>query len=137
MARDLLLDTSALVSLLDRAQERHSECAEFFHDWTGSVVTTEAVLTEATHLLSHVSGGRAACLRFVLGGGAMLVPTDTPALRRCERLIAQFADLPMDYADATLVVLADELDSDMVFTLDRDFDVYRRRDVRPLRRVPQ
>jgi len=42
----------------------------------------------------------------------------------------------MDYANATLVVLAAELGTDTVFTLDTDFDVYRLPDGRPLRRVP-
>jgi hypothetical protein len=40
--------------------------------------------------------------------------------------VKQYADLPMDYADATLVVLAEELETNLVFTTDRrDFSVYR------------
>jgi len=35
----------------------------------------------------------------------------------------KYAD--MDFADATLVVLAEDLNTDLVFTVDRDFDVYR------------
>jgi predicted nucleic acid-binding protein len=43
----LLLDTGALVSLLDRSQHRHVAFMEYFERWSGEVVTTEAVLTEA------------------------------------------------------------------------------------------
>ncbi len=65
------------------------------------MVSTDAVLTEATHLLGRVRGGRVACLEF-------------------------FDDLPMDYADASLVVLAEDLGTNVVFTTDRkDFGVYR------------
>jgi predicted nucleic acid-binding protein len=48
-----------------------------------------------------------------------------------------FADLPMDFADATLVALAEELDCAAVFTTDRtDFSVYRLKGRKPFRLVP-
>ncbi len=126
MANELLLDTGALVSLLDRSQTRHEEFARFFDSWTAPVVSSEAVLTEATHLLGRIPGGRRTCLDFFLAGGALLVPSTLPSLRRCRELIDSYDDLPMDFADATLVVLAEELGTDCVFTTDhRDFSVYR------------
>jgi hypothetical protein len=49
----------------------------------------------------------------------------------------QYADLPMDYADATLVVLAEELDTNLAFTTDRrNFTVYRIRGRRRFQIVP-
>lgn len=60
MAGELLLDTGALVSLLDRSQTHHQEVAKFFQGWQGAVVSTEAVLTESTHLLGRIQGGRQA-----------------------------------------------------------------------------
>jgi predicted nucleic acid-binding protein len=122
---ELLLDTGALVSLLDRSQAHHETCAAWFDDWTGAVVSTEAVLTEATHLLSGTAGGREACVEFFLAGGATLVPSDEASLRRCHALLRQYGDMRMDFADATLVALAEELGARKVFTLDADFDVYR------------
>ena len=38
-----LLDTGAPVSLLDRSQTHHLKCRRAFADWTGPVVSTEAV----------------------------------------------------------------------------------------------
>lgn len=137
MAGELLLDTGALVSLLDRRQRRHGEFVEFFEAWQGPIVSTEAVLTESTHLLGEVRGGGAACADFFLEGAALLVPTTLPSLRRARQLLAQYGDLPMDYADATLVVLAEELGTDLVFTTDRkDFGVYRISGRRRFRVVP-
>ena len=72
MPGELLLDTGALVSLLDRSQTHHADCTDFFDSWSGPIVSTEAVLTEATHLLGRVHGGRRACLEFFLLGGAVL-----------------------------------------------------------------
>jgi predicted nucleic acid-binding protein len=137
MAGELLLDTGALVSLLDRSQKHHEKCVRFFGSWDGPVVSTEAVLTEATHRLGRVQRGRQACLDFALIGGTVLVPTTISALRRARELLDQYADLPMDYADATLVVLGEELGTDLVFTTDRrDFRVYRLRGRKPFRIVP-
>jgi hypothetical protein len=75
VAGELILDTGGLVSLLDRSQSGHAAFAKFFAGWNGPVVSTEAVLTEATHLLGRVAGGPAACVRFFLEGGAVLVPS--------------------------------------------------------------
>ncbi|MCB1035988.1 MAG: hypothetical protein KDD47_19355 [Acidobacteria bacterium] len=84
------------------------------------------MLTEATHLLDRVHGGSAACLDFFLRGGATLVPTSRRSLERCRTLMEKFADLPMDYADATLVALGEELGTARILTTDRrDFGVYR------------
>lgn len=125
MAGELLLDTGALVSLLDRSQHRHAVFTEHF-EWSGEVITTEAVLTEAIHLLTRVRGGPETCLDFVLSGGAVLVPASNASLRRARALIEQYRDLPMDYADATLVALAEDIGTNLVFTTDqRDFSIYR------------
>jgi uncharacterized protein len=135
---ELLLDTGALVSLLDRSQTHHHACRRLFDDWEGAVVSTEAVLTEATHLLAGVHGGTASCVEFFLAGGAVLVPSTTASLRRVRRLLDRYADLPMDFADATLVALAEELGSNVVFTTDRtDFSIYRLRDRKPFRILPE
>ena len=125
MADELLLDTGALIGLLDRSQAVHKSCAAFFRTWTGPIVTTEAVLTEATHLLSDLPLGVAACIDFILRAEVILIPSTEVSLRRCLALIEKYSDLPMDFADATLVVLAEELDSDRIFTVDGDFQVYR------------
>jgi uncharacterized protein len=126
MPGELLLDTGALVSLLDRSQSLHTPCLGFFETWTAPIVSTEAVLTEATHLLARVRGGRRACLDFFLSGAATLAPSTLASLRRARELLDQYAHLPMDFADATLVVLAEDLGTNLVFTTDqRDFAVYR------------
>ena len=138
MPGELLLDTGALVSLIDRSQTSYAACAKFFDTWEGAVVSTEAVLTEATHLLSRVGGGRRACLEFFLAGGAILVPSTLASLRRTRDLLNAYSDLPMDFADATLVVLAEELGTNLVFTTDRrDFAIYRIKGRRRFQVVPE
>jgi uncharacterized protein len=137
MPGELLLDTGALVSLLDRSQRFHDDCTRFLEGWHGTIVSTEAILTEATHLLGRVKGGRQACLDFFIAGGALLVPSADGSLRRCRKLLEEYADLPMDYADSTLVALGEELGTNLVFSTDRrDFAVYRLRGRRHFQVLP-
>jgi predicted nucleic acid-binding protein len=138
VAAELLLDTGALVSILDRSQSRHLEYRQFFDAWKGVVVSTEAVLTEATFLMSRIHGGAASCVDFFVHGGAVLVPSTPSSLKRVRALLDKYADLPMDFADGTLVALAEELDITSVFTTDRtDFSVYRVKGRRPFRVLPE
>jgi hypothetical protein len=126
MASELLLDTGGLVCLLDRSQRLHEPVKRFFEQWQGAVVSTEAVLTESTHLLGRTRGGREACIDFFIAGGAVLVPSTSTSLGRCREFVIEYADLPMDFADASLAALAEELDTDVVLRTDRrDFGVYR------------
>ena len=49
----------------------------------------------------------------------------------------QYAETPMDFADATLVLLADDLDVRRIFTLDRrGFSTYRTRSRKAFQVVP-
>jgi hypothetical protein len=69
-----------------------------------------------------------ACLACVLRRDVILVPADVAGLARADRLIEKYRDVPMDFADASLVVLAEDVGTDRVFTLDRrGFTVYRAR----------
>ena len=59
-------------------------------------------------------------------------------MRRVRKLLDKYADLPMDYADATLVALAEELGTAAVFTTDRtDFSIYRLKDRKPFHILPE
>lgn len=126
MAGKLLLDTGPLVAILDRTDDYHDACVDVWARWTGPVLTTEAVITEATHLLGRIPRGRETCIQFVLAGAIIASPITRVRLERTDTLMRKYADIPMDYADATLVVLAEELRTEHVFTIDgRGFGAYR------------
>jgi len=122
----ILLDTGAFVALLDRSEQSHDRCAEFFRSFTGHIYTTEPVLTETIYLLGPSVQAQGACIEFILKGGAVLVPQSAASLERAATLMVKYDDVPMDFADATLVVLAEETGISEVLTLDaRGFGIYR------------
>jgi predicted nucleic acid-binding protein len=125
-AERALLDTGALVAFLHRDDGAHEACAAALREFRGTLLTSEAVLTESVYLLGRVRGGPEACLEFFLRGGAVLVPSSRASLTRCKELMREYADVPADLADATLVALADEMRAFTVYTLDRrGFSAYR------------
>ena len=126
MADELLLDTGAFVALVDRSETRHEDCVAALERWTGPIATTEAVLTETLYLVGPEWKAQRVALEFILRGAFQLVPSSQASLRRIAALMERYRDVPMDFADATLVALAEELETDWVFTLDRrGFSIYR------------
>ena len=121
-----LLDTGVLVAFLHAGDRDHDRAVDALRQVRGALLTTEAVLTEAMYLLGKTRNGPRACLDFFLRDGAFLVPSSRGSLARCRRLMETYADLPADFADTTLVALAEETDTWTILTLDRDdFGVYR------------
>ena len=126
MANELLLDTGAFVALVDRSERRHADCVAVLDGWSGRIVTTEAVLTETLYLVGPRWLAQKICLEFLLRGAFLLVPPSPASLKRVSVLMEKYRNVPMDYADATLVALGEELGTDLVFTLDhRGFSAYR------------
>ncbi|OQY49679.1 MAG: hypothetical protein B6240_02935 [Desulfobacteraceae bacterium 4572_87] len=121
-----LMDTGPWVALLDRSEKRHAECVEWFRQFEGEIFSTEAVLTEVLYLLNFSSPAQSAAIDFVLNGAIALVPSSIGSLREVKGLMEKYADLPMDFADATLVFTAQDLSIYDIVTFDRkDFGIYR------------
>ena len=122
----ILVDTAPLVALFDGKDHRHGYCIQVLHELDEDLVTTTPVLTEAFHLLRPTTHRVSGLMDFVRQGGVGVLPLDDERLRRCFDLMLQYADMPMDFADASIVSAAEHFGTERVFTLDRkDFTTYR------------
>ncbi len=105
---------------------RHDDSEEILKEVREPLVTAVPVLTEAFHMLTPASQGSDRLRDFILRQGLTVWLLSQTALVRAFELMEQYADRPMDLADASLVVAAAELGTRKVFTLDRnDFQAYR------------
>lgn len=121
-----LIDTGPLVALIDRSEMNHQRCVEWFKGFKGKLFTSEAVLTEALYLLNFSLEAQIACLNFFIFGAIEQVPATLASFDKIKKLMEKYQNVPMDYADATLVNLADALDCYTIFTLDtKDFSIYK------------
>jgi hypothetical protein len=132
-----LLDTGPLVAYLDSADSAHEIVASSLGGFVGTLCTTNAVITEAMYLLGDHSGGPRRLVEFVQVAGVHIFEATQPDhLHSAVGLMEKYADTPMDFADATLVLLSDEVDTRDVLTLDRrGFSTYRTRKGKPFRIV--
>lgn len=133
-----LVDAGPLIALLARRDKDHKRCLEWIDKLDSPLVTTLAVLTEAMYFLGGAFGwpGQNQLWGMIAENRVELAEIDYDALRRCCELMEKYADVPMDFADATLVALAEQLDTRQIFTLDRHFRIYRFRGRRSFDVVP-
>jgi len=123
----ILVDAGPLVAMIDRGEPDHQRCVETLSSLAAPMVTTWPALTEAMYLLGSAGGWKAqeALWKLLERGDLQLVPLDDALQSRTRALMTKYRDLPMDLADASLVAAAEVLNLTRVFTLDRDFRVYR------------
>lgn len=132
-----LLDTGPIVAYLDPRDPAHSTVAPFFDRYTGELFTTSAVITEAMHFASLNPAGPRLLADFVSAIGLSVFDLTQPAvLPTAAGLMEKYSNLPMDFADATLILLAEQAEILEILTLDRrGFTVYRTRDGKPFQLV--
>jgi uncharacterized protein len=121
----VLLDTGCIVALLDRRERHHPQCVDVLADLTAPLVTCEAVVAEACYLLRALPGAADAVVENVQHGVFQVpfhLPSSAPTVRA---LMKKYRSVPMDFADACLVAMADELGTGRILTLDADFAIYR------------
>ena len=121
-----LIDTGAIVAIVESDDKWHFACLQAMLTMRIPVLTTESVLTEAFHLIGRNSGTTDRAWDFVRSGGIALRPMGDSDLPVLQALMAQYADRPMDFADATLVHLAGRERISTILTIDHDdFETYR------------
>ena len=130
----IIADTGFWVALADKKDKHHQEADNFVKTTNEMLITTYPVITEVCHILLKRQGIKAQ-LNFVkmyqLGAFEVF---DMPKKDkdRVLSLMQQYADLPMDFADASLVLLAEQLGHGRILSTDkRDFHTYRWKNTRP------
>jgi predicted nucleic acid-binding protein len=122
-----LIDTGPMVALFDPRDFGHRHYTGLLADRRWRLTTTWPCVVEVTHLL----GARAVqhYLRWVSEGGVLVYPLDASDLLEMADMMARYTASPrteMDFADASLVWLAQDINTLNVMTMDvRDFSRYR------------
>jgi len=132
-----LIDTGAILALLDRTDQWHRICTATFPSLRLPLITSEAVLTELFYLVGDDRGEMEGAWKFVRSGALELAVISDRELPSIHALMSRYWDGPMDFADATLVYLAKREAVSTIFTVDvADFETYRIDGGRRFRVVP-
>jgi predicted nucleic acid-binding protein len=121
-----LIDTGAILALLDRRDRWHATCMAAFRQLRLPLLTSEAVLTEVFHLIGSSRIEADVAWKFVRAGAVMMGTIEHGELPEVHTLMSRYSDRPMDFADATLVHLAKRESLAAILTVDpADFETYR------------
>ena len=134
----LIVDTGYLVALLDRKDGHHRAAMQYANTQSDGWITTWPVITETMYfLMERISVEGAVLLLDDIKAGAVRVwDIPTEQLDQAQRLMRRYKSLPMDFADASLVLLAEQLGSGRILTTDqRDFGAYRWKSKQPFEDV--
>jgi uncharacterized protein len=130
-----LIDSGILTAYYSANDKYHQQVCHFLENCTSRLITTHSCITEVMWLLSsnwHTQNELLLDLAKELYECVALLPTD---FTRIATLNAQYADLPGDFADLSLVAISERLDIEAIATLDSDFDIYRRYRKQPFDRI--
>jgi predicted nucleic acid-binding protein len=122
----LIIDTSFLVAFLQQRDGFHSWAVSVLKAHDGNVATCEAVLVETAYLLRDRLDARRRLLAAVAAGSIGIPFTLAGEAAAIAKLMDRYGNVPMSLADACLVRMAEIHEEALVFTLDRDFKIYRK-----------
>jgi hypothetical protein len=132
-----LIDTGAMLAFLDQNDRWHERCVAALSTLSLPLATSAAVLAELFHLLCNHPRQEAAAWTFVRSAAVTVLAIEDADLPALEELMRKYAHRPMDFADATLVRLAERESLSTIFTIDHDdFETYRIDGRRRFRIVP-
>lgn len=138
MPAEALIDTGAILALLDRTDRWHTACVDALKQLRLPLLTSEAVLTEVFHLLGDNRRHLESAWKFVRSGAVVMTTVEHQELPLLHGFMTRYADRPMDFADATLVYVASRESLSTIFTIDfADFETYRIAGRRRFRIVPR
>ena len=124
--QNIIVDAGPLIALFRSRDKHHSRVKDFLSTNTSRLMSTLPVVTEVCHFLN--AEGKIALLTWIRRGGISLQPVGADDFDEIAAIIQRYADRDMDFADATLVWLAELVNTLDVMTIDRhDFLVYRGR----------
>ncbi len=135
----ILLDTSGVLSAIDRSQRHHDAARRALESAAPPWILSPFVLAELDYLLAARVDQHAerALLAEVGRGVYRLESFEAADIEAAERIIGRYRDLEIGLADASLVVLANRYAIRDVLTLDeRHFRAMRGPGGRPFRLLP-
>ena len=117
----VVCDTGAIYAVYDADDLHHAACKSVVETERGPLFLPVVLLAEIDYLLTTRLGVDAALefLESVESGAFTLVAISSVDLARCRELIAQYRDLSLGLADATVVAVAEELQIQRLFSVDQ------------------
>ena len=126
MKQSILLDTGPLVAFLNRRDKFHKWAMAQWGQIAPPMLTCEAVVSEACFLLAGPNNGSDSVMRLIQRKIISISFRLDENIQPVRKMLAKYCSVPMALADACLVRMSELDQSSRVFTLDSDFNLYRK-----------
>lgn len=123
--KNTLIDAGPLIALFNRNDKYHKKIKKFIKSYKGILTTSWPVITEVCHVLDFNTDAQIDFLQWIRRGGLRIVDIKPTELNRIIQLSAKYSDIPVDLADASLVVISERLKIKEIVTIDSDHYIYR------------
>lgn len=123
--RNTLIDAGPIISLFNKNDKYHKKIKNFLKKYDGKLTTTWPVVTEVSHMLDFNVQTQIDFLTWIQLGGVNIEVIENEDVGRIIELSIKYSDLPIDLANASLVVLSEKLKIKEIITIDSDYYVYR------------
>jgi predicted nucleic acid-binding protein len=120
-----LVDAGPLIALFDNSDQYHKRAVSFLKANNESFITTWPVIAEVSHMLDFSTKTQINFLKWINRGGLQIFELEFYHLIRIIELSEKFNDVPMDLADASLIVTSEAKGISKIASVDSDFYVYR------------
>ncbi|GHU80124.1 pilus biogenesis protein [Spirochaetia bacterium] len=121
----ILVDAGPLIALFDRDDHYHEKMKAFIRGKSWRLVSTSAVVAEVSYMLNFNVLAQINFFEWILQRGLLIEDIKQQDIGRVIELTRKYQDLPMDFADCTLVIAAEKTGIRSIISIDSDFDVYR------------
>lgn len=124
----IMADTGFWLALANRKDQYHPLAISKLNQLKEPLITTHPVITETCYLLLNKLGNYAQCnfMEMWYSGAFQVFELKQFHAERVKELMEKYANLPMDLADASLIILSENLGHGRILTVDqRDFAIYR------------
>lgn len=123
-----ILDTGPIVALFDRNDHYYRDIYDFMQNYNGKLYTTLPVVTEVLFLLDFNIETQLDFITWLESGAVVIIDIKTNELSYIRKMMAKYQNVPMDFADATLMLISEKLNLQDIISLDKDFFIYRKSD---------
>lgn len=123
--KNTLIDAGPIIALFNKNDKYHNKIKEFLKNYKGILTTTWPVVTEVSHMLSFNTETQLDFLKWIKLGGIQLEDISFNDLERIIKLSKKYSDVPMDLADASLVIISERINLKEIITIDSDYYIYR------------
>lgn len=122
--QNIVIDSGPLIALFDKSDRYHAQAIQFIQNPQGKLHSNLAVVTEVVHMLDFSQQAQQDFVYWV-NQAIKLDENTTIDWERIQEILEKYANLPADFADASLIALCERLDTRKVASVDSDFSVYR------------